>query len=528
MAKDDEEVLYKPSTDETATKEQLRLSRRTFIIHIFFLTFLISFLTCFCLIRLQLDTCNLGPEICEPNSPFTPEQLHLSLGANDHEYYVTWSTMEPADTYLIWNRASSKVLQVIKGEISEGHFDSDVEEGKKYQKYSYRASMSVNLNTKYQYRVVSCVNMKKGDIINSDNSEIEGICDGLLEKGEELITKANYSSKQYEFLTKSFDDPNRTLNLIFYGDLGLLNAQSVPRLTKEVENNDLIIHNGDFAYDLNTKHGKYGDRFMRLMEPIAARIPYQTTVGNHEIAANFSEYNHRFTMINRGAINHGAQNNFFYSFNAGPIHFVAFSTEFYYFLERVGLEPLVDQWNWLKEDLRHATSEEERAKRPWIIVFGHRPMYCSSRDNDDCSKDSNILRRGLPFVGGFALEKLFYDFGVDVEMYSHEHEYERFFPIYDGKFYNDSLAYQNAKAPAHIISGSAGCQERLDPFNGDHVPGSARRISDYGYTRLVASRCKLEFQQVSDDQNGTVVDQFVISKNRQQNFPTLGPVLEGC
>lgn len=524
MAKDDEEILYKPSSNGP-NREQLR---RTLAKQLFFLTCITSFMSCLLLIYwIQVnEDCGLGGDICEADSPYTPEQLHLSLGANDHEYYVTWSTMEPAHTYLIWSRVSTQVEQVTKGVQWGRSIHSDSAEGKKrYKKYSYRASMSVNLDTEYKYRVVSCVDSYDGN----NNTDAESVCDGISPKSlsEDM---ADFTSKEYRFRTKSFDDPNRALNMIFYGDLGLMNAQSVPRLTNEVEHNDLIIHNGDFAYDLDTEGGKYGDRFMRLMEPIAARIPYQTSVGNHEIAKNFSEYDHRFTMINRGPINHGVRNNFYYSFNAGPIHFVGFSTEFYYFLERTGVAPLVNQYNWLKEDLEHASSAEERAKRPWIIVFGHRPMYCSSRDHDDCSKDSNILRRGLPFVGGFALEKLFYDYGVDVEIYSHEHQYERFLPLYDGKVYNGSLdkPYHNAGAPAHIISGSAGCEEKLDPFEDHPAPGSIKRITDYGYTRLVASRCQIEFEQVSDDQEGTVVDRFVVSKNRQQNFPTSGPVLQGC
>jgi hypothetical protein len=521
MAKDDEEILYK--TDETSKCCSRR--RHVCCLRLFMLVCSATLLFCFLRLKFQAEICTLGTDVCEPASAHTPEQLHLSLGANDHEYYVTWATMEPSDTYLVWSRVSSNVLQVIKGDRFDGHFDSDRPEGKKYHKYSYRASMSVNLNTDYRYRVVSCVDTEKGH-----GDIAESACDQLLGDGPGLIARANYSSREYVFRTKSFNDPDRKLSMVFYGDLGLLNAQSVPRLTKEVERNDLMIHNGDFAYDLNTEQGKYGDRFMRLMEPIAARVPYQTSVGNHEIAGNFSEYNHRFTMINRGPINPGAQNNFFYSFNAGPVHFVAFSTEFYYFLDRCGLAPLVNQYNWLKEDLSKAASPEERAKRPWIIVFGHRPMYCSSRDHDDCSKDSNILRRGLPQVGGFALEKLFYDFGVDVEIYSHEHQYERFLPLYDGKVYNGSLKepYHNPGAPTHIISGSAGCQERLDPFEGHPAPGSITRISDYGYTRLVASKCKLEFEQVSDDREGTVVDQFVVTKDYQQNYPTRGPMLQGC
>ena len=155
-------------------------------------------------------------------------------------------------------------------------------------------------------------------------------------------------------------------------------------------------------------------------------------------------------------------------------------------------------------------------------------MYCSCRDKDDCS---NILRKGLPLLCGYALEKMFYEYGVDVQLYSHEHQYERFLPIYDGKVLNGTEdpddPYRNPLGPVHVISGSAGCQERLDPFMDKKAPGSVIQISDYGYTRLEASRCELRFKQISDDKSGSIVDEFVITKKRQ-NFPKLSELAHNC
>ena len=59
------------------------------------------------------------------------------------------------------------------------------------------------------------------------------------------------------FWFKSLPDPEKTdwsPRLAVYGDLGNENAQSLPRLQRETQSGfyDMILHVGDFAYDLNT------------------------------------------------------------------------------------------------------------------------------------------------------------------------------------------------------------------------------------------------------------------------------------
>ena len=175
-----------------------------------------------------------------------------------------------------------------------------------------------------------------------------------------------------------------------YGDLGSENPQSLPRLQKEVQKGlyDAILHVGDFGYDLDEDDGRVGDLFMRQIEPIAAYVPYMTTVGNHEGNYNFSHYKARFYMP-------GSENNMLYSFDIGPAHIISVSTEFYYFIE-YGFKSVALQYEWLIKDLKKANLPENRRQRPWIITMGHRPMYCSNNDNDDCTNDETIVRVGLP------------------------------------------------------------------------------------------------------------------------------------
>lgn len=60
----------------------------------------------------------------------------------------------------------------------------------------------------------------------------------------------------------------------------------------------------------------------------------------------------RFTMP-------GDSEGLWYSFNIGPVHFVAIETEAYYFMN-YGIKQLIKQYEWLDNDLREANKPEAR------------------------------------------------------------------------------------------------------------------------------------------------------------------------
>ena len=62
----------------------------------------------------------------------------------------------------------------------------------------------------------------------------------------------------------------------------------------------------------------------------------------------------------------------------GRALFIGISTEVYFEEEMYDLEAAQKQYKWLQEVLIEANKPENRARHPWIIVYGHRPLYCTS------------------------------------------------------------------------------------------------------------------------------------------------------
>lgn len=169
----------------------------------------------------------------------------------------------------------------------------------------------------------------------------------------------------------------------------------------------------------------------------------------------------------------GHVSNHFHSFAVGPVRVVAFSTEFYYY-RQFGEQQIQRQFRWLERELARANAD--RAKRPWIVTMAHKPLYCQTTDRlcsripGSSSYERAELRRGVkwseeepnqnsgqPDSGlRFGLEKLLKDQRVDIELFGHEHNYQRLFPLFDDHVLNGTpSAYHNPRAPVVVVTGSA-------------------------------------------------------------------------
>jgi len=280
----------------------------------------------------------------------------------------------------------------------------------------------------------------------------------------------------------------------------------------------VAIHVGDMAYDLEFDGGENGDAFMNQIQDIAANIPYMTCVGNHEPgeANDFAHYRYRFSMP-RFEENDGYE--MWHSWNIQLIHFIAYDTEVFYSRP----QDTGRQLQWLTQDLEQAN--KERDIRPWIVAFGHRPMYCSNMDDDECTTPDNPVRNT-------GLEDVFMKYGVDIIIEAHEHSYERLYPVYDWNVM--STSYIDPPAPIHLITGAAGCNEDdgdcLNLIGPPLGPWSAFRYSgkwSYGYAHMAAYNATHLYWDEVVDWNRTVIDRLWIVQNHHGPFifpPVLTPV----
>ena len=64
---------------------------------------------------------------------------------------------------------------------------------------------------------------------------------------------------------------------------------SSPQFLPQGVDYQTVLHAGDLAYNMETDEGRVGDRFMEQIEPVASRLPYMVSPGNHESHGNFCE-----------------------------------------------------------------------------------------------------------------------------------------------------------------------------------------------------------------------------------------------
>ena len=170
-------------------------------------------------------------------------------------------------------------------------------------------------------------------------------------------------------------------------------AQVVRRILQEPRPPALIVHAGDQCE--NGSRAEQWDQWFQIERDLIARVPLFPCLGNHEEDSPLFFDHFRFPPNGTGQ-GHGR----WYSYDAGPAHFVALDVVF------SDTEPGSAQYRWLDQDL--ASTD-----RPWKFVYFHYPPYNASPHHR-----SNLRLRA-------SLEPLFLRHKVSAVFNGHGHLYER-------------------------------------------------------------------------------------------------------
>eukprot|EP01064_Diplonema_japonicum_P034759 TRINITY_DN731_c0_g4_i1.p1 TRINITY_DN731_c0_g4~~TRINITY_DN731_c0_g4_i1.p1 ORF type:complete len:548 (+),score=215.43 TRINITY_DN731_c0_g4_i1:44-1645(+) len=428
-------------------------------------------------------------------------QVHIALGKDEHTLVVQWaSTGNGAKSEVMYGTSASALTSHNYGDVRE----FKVDKGRTW--YTRTANMSgLALGQTYYYKV--------GD-------QVSGFSD--------VFKVANRRQNR---------SPYRH---ILYGDMGSSAAFTICKgctegsevcdaktcasnttvgLVSEVEEADMILHCGDFAYDMADKDGTTGDHFFENIEQIAARVPYMVSHGNHEDdAKNLAHYIESWRNQPSNAVpptitteNGETVNTMYFSWNFGLVHYISFSSEMWHGVhtKEVNKEAFL---KWLVADLKEANTN--RANYPWILINDHRPLYSSTAPDREVRE---------------SLEEIFFEYGVDISMNGHTHNYERSWPTYKDKTDQSNL---NPKATIYVVTGAAGSKEMHTPFLEPQPKWSAFRSNSFGYTRLnVYNASHIHWQQVQtdptdfrEDNYGHVIDDTWIVQNQHGPFnATMAP-----
>ncbi|ESO86581.1 hypothetical protein LOTGIDRAFT_167105 [Lottia gigantea] len=281
-----------------------------------------------------------------------------------------------------------------------------------------------------------------------------------------------------------------------------INTDILSYINNQVLTGDITALFSTHNYNYDNQNIKYNDEIVKMVEGITTKIPYLLSPSNQEKLSDiFTEYRHEFSMP--GTDWPIPMNKLWYSIDIGPIHFISYSTEVFFTSNKNYRQ---EQRDWLIADLKQANTK--RTERPWVIALGHRPMYCTNITNSDCSTTDSTVRAGF--------EDIFYTYGVDIVLQSHEPLYERLWPTYKDVVLSDN--YTNPMAPIQITVGPTvdtnidNNDNNTEEWSAFHLTNGTKSIGSL----QVINETHIQYDQITADSK--VLDTFWIVQENHGPF----------
>ena len=274
--------------------------------------------------------------------------------------------------------------------------------------------------------------------------------------------------------TQRFRTPDESpFQFLHFADSGEGNTcQSDLARQMAAENADLVLANGDLAYDLATFES-VEDNYFSVYRDMMSRTPFFATLGNHEYNSDYA----RPALAGRALPSDGIpapDRGRYYSFDWGNTHFIALDSNDTLAAAIHGDNGMLD---WLERDLK-ATSQF------WRIAFFHHPPYSTGKHRDE--PEAGQVRQAIVPI----LER----YGVQLVLNGHEHTYQRTYPLLGGEVSADAAAI------TYVTSGGGGAQAL-------YYPGDERIALSAGvnhYLRVEVSGGALTVRAIA--QGGSEID----------------------
>jgi hypothetical protein len=216
-------------------------------------------------------------------------------------------------------------------------------------------------------------------------------------------------------------------------------------------------------------------------------------MGNHD----YDDRKGDPTLLQVQYTDHFGLSNTYYSFDYHNVHFIAIDSMLPYTINS-------PQYSFVKRDL---ISTSQNPNIMWIIVYFHHPMYTSPTKHP-----SDILLRDT-------YHPLFDQYGVDLVLQGHNHNYQRSYPItYNNKGNSpnptitsaNTNTYNNPRGEIYVIAGTAG-EDLYDlKSKADFI---ATQYKGFGFLNLdISSDGTKLIGTFYANEDGSVKDTFTITK----------------
>ena len=239
------------------------------------------------------------------------------------------------------------------------------------------------------------------------------------------------------------------------------------------EHPNFVINVGDIVQD-GRKKSQWASMYFKPAAALMKRVPTYVAIGNHERNA---EWYYKYS-------GYPAPQNY-YSFDYGNAHFTIIDSN-------ASLKKGSKQYNWLIADL------EKSKNAKWKFVAHHHPPYSS--DADDYGKTTFWLsKRGDSRVQ--SLIPIYEKYGIDVVWSGHVHDYERTWPLRDGKV-------DEKNGVIYIQAGGGGAE--LEQFAPTRSWFTAKLLRNWQYCYVVIHDGT--FQMMAYDIDGKLYDLLTLKK----------------